>query len=55
LSFTLRFGSKTFAASIRGKEFAEGWLGYLLDCRQRALELTHDAVLDRRVDRKPSR
>jgi curved DNA-binding protein CbpA len=43
---TLRFGSKTFAASIRGKEFAEGWLGYLLDCRQRALELMSEGYLD---------
>jgi curved DNA-binding protein CbpA len=43
---TLRFGGKSFAATIRGKEFAEGWLGYLLDCRQRALELMAEGYLD---------
>lgn len=43
---TLRFAGKTFTASIRGKEHAVGWINYLLECRQRALELMAEGYLD---------
>ena len=45
-AIVLRFGSKTYTATVRGKEFAEGWLGYLIECRQRSLELMAEGYLD---------
>ncbi|NUQ75147.1 MAG: DnaJ domain-containing protein [Polyangiaceae bacterium] len=43
---TLTFDGKTHTYTIRGKEHAEGWIGYLLECRGRALELMAEGYLD---------
>jgi len=43
---SLSFGTETVNLAIRGKDFAQGWLQYLVGCRQRSLELMMEGYLE---------
>jgi tetratricopeptide (TPR) repeat protein len=43
---TLHFGSEVIALTIRGKEYAQGWLNYFVGRRGRALELMAEGYLE---------
>ncbi len=43
---TLHFGSEVISLTIRGKEYAQGWLNYFVGRRGRALELMAEGYLE---------
>jgi curved DNA-binding protein CbpA len=45
-SVTLHFGTETVELTIRGKEYAQGWLDYFVNRRRRALELMAEGYLE---------
>ncbi len=45
-SVTLHFGKETVELTIRGKEYAQGWLDYFVNRRRRALELMAEGYLE---------
>ena len=45
-SVTLHFGKEIVELTIRGKEYAQGWLDYFVNRRRRALELMAEGYLE---------
>jgi curved DNA-binding protein CbpA len=43
---TLHFGKETVSLTIRGKEYAQGWLDFFVSRRRRALELMAEGYLE---------
>ena len=45
-AFALKFGKKSVSVSVKGQEYAEGWLQFLLQSRRRAIELMGEGFLE---------